>query len=84
MWPDVLSILTVNIGAASRERAEDMLRWLAGRTEDVFVLTETSAGIGTAYLLDRFRRAGFAVVHTPDATATGGRRSSAGYRSPSR
>jgi len=63
----VLSILTVNIGAASRERAEAMLRWIAGRTEDVFVLTETSAGTGTAYLLDHFRQAGFAVVHTPDA-----------------
>ena len=43
----MLSILTVNIGAASRERAEVMLRWLAGRPESVFMLTETSAGEGT-------------------------------------
>jgi len=63
----VLRVLTVNIGAASRERAEDMLRWLSGRPEDVFILTETSAGTGTSYLLDRFRQAGYAVVHTPDA-----------------
>jgi exodeoxyribonuclease-3 len=68
----MLSILTVNIGAASRERAEDMLRWLAGRPEDVFVLTETSAGTGTAYLLDRFRQAGYAVVHTPDTSGDRG------------
>jgi exodeoxyribonuclease-3 len=69
---DVLSILTVNIGAASRERAEDMLRWLAGRPEDVFVLTETSAGAGTAYLLDRFRQAGYAVVQTPEVNGDRG------------
>jgi exodeoxyribonuclease-3 len=68
----MLSILTVNIGAASRERAEDMLRWLAGRPEDVFVLTETSAGTGTAYLLNRFCQAGYAVVHTPNANGDRG------------
>jgi exodeoxyribonuclease-3 len=62
----------VNIGAASRERAETMLRWLAARPEDVLVLTETSAGTGTAYLLDRFRRAGYAVVHTPDGNGDRG------------
>jgi exodeoxyribonuclease-3 len=68
----VLSILTVNIGAASRERAETMLRWLAARPEQVLVLTETSAGAGTAYLLDRFRQAGYAVVHTPDGNGDRG------------
>lgn len=72
MRSTVLSILTVNIGAASRERAEDMLQWLAGRSEDVFILTETSAGTGTVYLLDRFRQAGYAVVHTPDASGDRG------------
>jgi exodeoxyribonuclease III len=63
----MLSLLTVNIGAASRERAEHLLRWLAARPEDVFVVTETSAGTGTAYLLDRFRQAGYAVVYTPNS-----------------
>src|SRR5439155_6951419 len=62
----MLSILTVNIGAAARERAEVMLRWLAGRPEDVLLLTETSGGPGTAYLLERFRDAGYAVAYTPD------------------
>src|SRR5688572_27967769 len=60
-----LSILTVNIGEASRERAEAMLRWLAARPELVLILTETSSGAGSAYVLDRFRRAGNVVVHTP-------------------
>jgi exodeoxyribonuclease-3 len=68
----MLSILTVNVGAASRERAEVVLRWLAARPEDVLILTEMSAGAGTAYLLDRFRRAGYAVVHTPDGNGDRG------------
>jgi exodeoxyribonuclease-3 len=58
----MLSLLTVNIGAASRTRAEAMLRWLDARTDDVVVLTETSAGDGTAHLLDQFRRAGYRVI----------------------
>lgn len=62
----MLHILTLNIGAASRERADKLLGWLAARPEDVFVLTETSAGPGTAYLLDQFGRAGYAVANTPD------------------
>jgi exodeoxyribonuclease-3 len=72
MAKKTLSILTMNIGAASRERAEVMLRWLAGRPEEVFVLTETSVGSGTAYLLDRFRQAGFAVLHAPDSSGDRG------------
>jgi hypothetical protein len=42
----VLSILTVDIGAASPERARLLLDWLARRPEEVLVLTETSAGPG--------------------------------------
>jgi exodeoxyribonuclease III len=63
----VLSVLTVNIGAASPERARLLLEWLARRPEEVLVITETSAGPGTAWLLERFRRAGFTVIKTPDA-----------------
>jgi exodeoxyribonuclease-3 len=62
----MLSLLTVNIGAAGRERAEALLNWLAMRPEDVFLLTETSAGPGTDHLLGQFQAAGYAVVHTPD------------------
>lgn len=70
----MLSMMTINIGAASADRARMLLDWLAGRPEDVFILTETSAGPGTAYLLDQFRRAGFGVIKTPD---TDGERGSA-------
>lgn len=68
----MLSILTVNIGAAARQRAEALLVWLTARPEDVFVLTETSSGPGAAYLLEQFRTAGFAVAYTPDATGDRG------------
>lgn len=70
----MLSVLTVNIGAASPGRARLLLDWLARRPEEVLVITETSAGPGTSWLLDRFRRAGFAVIKTPD---TDGERGSA-------
>jgi len=68
----MLSILTVNIGAAARDRAQALLAWLATRPEDALVLTETSAGAGTAYLLERFASAGYAVVHTPDVNGDRG------------
>lgn len=58
----MISILTINIGAASRARAEAILEWLADRPEDVFILTETSAGEGTAFLLERFAAAGYFVI----------------------
>jgi exodeoxyribonuclease-3 len=61
----VLSILTLNIQATSRHRADPLLQWLAARPEQVLLLTETSNGDGTAYLLDRYRRAGYLVQHTP-------------------
>ncbi|WP_433365349.1 endonuclease/exonuclease/phosphatase family protein [Streptosporangium sp. CA-115845] len=68
----MVTALTVNIGAASRVRAELLLRWLAARPEQVFLLTETSAGAGTTYLLDQFRTAGYAVVKTPDVNGERG------------
>src|SRR6266511_4132043 len=68
----MLSFLTVNIGAASRDWAESLLTWLAKQSGDVFLLTETGAGPGTDYLLTRFRDAGYAVVHTPDGNGDRG------------
>jgi exodeoxyribonuclease III len=58
----VLGILTVNIGAAARDRAARLLEWLRTRPEDVIVLTETSAGPGTALLVDAYTRAGYQVI----------------------
>lgn len=62
----MLTMLTVNVGAAAVPRAEKLLEWLAGRPEHVFLLTETSSGPGTAFLLDRFRDCGYAVQHAED------------------
>ncbi|MEU6799338.1 endonuclease/exonuclease/phosphatase family protein [Nonomuraea wenchangensis] len=42
------------------------MAWLAARDDDVILLTETSAGPGTAWLLEQARRAGYAVINTPD------------------
>jgi exodeoxyribonuclease III len=68
----VLSLLTINIGAAALTRAEAILEWLATRTEDVFILTETSSGAGTAHLTAQFAAAGYAVRHTPDSNGDRG------------
>ena len=62
----MLSVLTLNIAAAARPRAQALLAWLAARDDDVLVLTETSSGVGTAYLLDRFRQAGWLAEHATD------------------
>jgi exodeoxyribonuclease-3 len=67
----VLSLLTLNIQAAALPRARALLHWLASRPEQVFILTETSAGEGSSYLLDQCRRAGFDVIHSPDGADRG-------------
>jgi exodeoxyribonuclease III len=54
--------LTLNIGAAALPRAEAILSWLSQREDDVFVLTETSAGAGSAFLAERLERLGYVVV----------------------
>src|SRR5512142_1658274 len=70
----MVSILTVNIGAAALPRAQALLGWLAHRDVDVIVLTETSDGPGTAHLLDQYRQAGWHVTH---AERLGGERGTA-------
>ncbi|MBM7774307.1 exodeoxyribonuclease-3 [Actinokineospora baliensis] len=63
-----LNLMSVNVGAPSRERAERQLRWLAQRPEDVLVLTETKATAGCHYLAQAFTDAGFSVTfpeHAP-------------------
>lgn len=62
--PD-LSVLTLNIAAASLTKARLQRDWLAARPEDVFALTETTAGEGSRHLADAFTAAGYAVVY-PD------------------
>jgi exodeoxyribonuclease-3 len=58
-----LSMLTLNIGSPSAERAHRQLAWLATRHEDVLVLTETRASDGCKHLADAFRTAGYAVLY---------------------
>jgi exodeoxyribonuclease III len=62
--PD-LSVLTLNIAAASLTKAQRQLQWLATRHEDVFALTEATAGEGSRHLADTFTAAGYTVVY-PD------------------
>ena len=63
-----LSLITVNVGAPSVDRARRQLRWLAERGEDVLVLTETKATVGSQFLAETFAAAGYAVTfpdHAP-------------------
>ncbi|MFD9734635.1 endonuclease/exonuclease/phosphatase family protein [Umezawaea sp. NPDC059074] len=57
-----LSLLTVNIGACSLDRARHQLRWLTQRPEQVLVLTETKATAGSHFLAESFTAAGYAVT----------------------
>ena len=64
-----LSLLTLNIGSPSEERAHRQLAWLATRHEDVLVLTETRTSDGCRHLADAFRTAGYAVLYPKPAPA---------------
>ncbi|MFD9701549.1 endonuclease/exonuclease/phosphatase family protein [Lentzea sp. NPDC059081] len=57
-----LSLLTVNVGAPSLDRAQRQLRWLAARPEEVLVLTETKATAGSEFLAQAFSSAGYSVT----------------------
>ena len=57
-----LSLLTFNIGNPSEERARRQLGWLAGRDEQVLVLTETKASSGCQFLAGAFAVAGYHVT----------------------
>ncbi|KZM69042.1 endonuclease/exonuclease/phosphatase family protein [Nocardia terpenica] len=59
-----LSVLTLNIQNPAPARAERQLDWLAGRNEDVLVLTETRDSAGCRLLAERFTAAGY-FVHYP-------------------
>ncbi len=61
-----LSLLTLNIGNPSPERARRQLAWLIRRDEHVLVLTETKASAGCRLLAEGFAEAGYA-VHWPQA-----------------
>ena len=50
-----LNVLTINIGNPSIDRARSQVKWLEGRNEDIFVLTETKNSEGCEYIADHFR-----------------------------
>lgn len=58
-------ITTVNIQAAALPRASRLLEWLDHRDDHLVVLTETSAGPGTAHILAQCRAAGWTVLVNP-------------------
>ncbi|RAS59715.1 exodeoxyribonuclease-3 [Lentzea atacamensis] len=62
-----LSLLTVNVGAPSIDRARRQLRWLAARPEQVLVLTETKATAGSMFLAEAFTSAGYSVTYPEHA-----------------
>jgi exodeoxyribonuclease III len=63
-----LRLLTLNVGNPSEDRAQRQLEWLAGRPEDVLVLTETRASAGCRLLTEAFQRVGYVVsAGTPPA-----------------
>ena len=63
-----LSLLTVNVGAPSVDRAQRQLRWLAARPEAVLVLTETKATAGSEFLAKAFAAAGYSVTFPEHAS----------------
>lgn len=63
-----LSILTWNIANPSEERAARQLEWLAEQPDEILVLTESKASRGCAYLVEKFRTAGYAVLDSQPPT----------------
>jgi exonuclease III len=57
-----IAITTLNIAAASKERARRILdEWISQRPSDVYILTESSEGTGTELVVSEFRSSGWAV-----------------------
>lgn len=62
---DVVTVLTLNVGAASAARAPTILAWLSGRLDDIVALTETSPGAGTALLTRGLQDLGYVTRAQP-------------------
>lgn len=54
-----ISLLSLNIGNPSLERAKRQCEWLIDRSEDVFVLTETKNSKGCSYIEEFFLQYGY-------------------------
>ena len=69
--PTPRSILALNVAAPTRDHARGLLELLWPAEDDLWVLTETSAGPGTTLIADVCRAAGHAVHHTRLADGQG-------------
>lgn len=72
MTAQAVSILALNVSAPTRERARGLLELLWPAEDDVWVLTETSGGEGSALIAQVCRAAGHD-VHVTDRSQAGGR-----------
>lgn len=64
-----VNIVTLNIGAASKERAQRILdEWVKSSEFDIYVFTEVSDGDGTNLILAAFHDVNWTVVRVPCAT----------------
>jgi len=64
-----VSIATLNIGAASKERAQRILdNWIKPSQVDIYVFTEVSEGDGTSTILEAFQDVNWTVLRVPCAT----------------
>lgn len=65
------SVLTFNISVAAEPRAERILRWLRGRGDEVIVLSETSAGLGTELIRAGLEADGYATFGSVEGRERG-------------
>lgn len=65
------SVLTFNISVAAEPRAERILRWLRGRGDEVIVLSETSAGMGTELIRAGLEADGYATFGSVEGRERG-------------
>lgn len=65
------SILTFNISVAAEPRAERILRWLRGRSDEVIVLSEISAGAGTELIRAGLEDDGYATFGSVEGRERG-------------
>ena len=55
----MLSVLTLNIGNPSLERAKKQVAWLENRNEDIFLITETKNSEGCNHIENYFTNYGY-------------------------
>jgi exonuclease III len=67
----VLALATLNVQATAPARARRLAGWLTDQDQDVWVLTETTAGPGTTLVADHLAAAGYQVLRPPPDAGRG-------------